>query len=196
MPLKRLNSGRVAEHHKCEDFRQIDIRRLARDGYLSKFHALRWGWEPGSWIDLQTDPDEVRLTYRYRRNGGDWRDVDQRVAVVRTNCGYGSRGRPWFECPTCRRRCAILYLITVPYCRRCGDLRYASQSDGETNRSWGRTHKIEAKLAPGGGGWNYLKPRYMHWKTFHRLTVRWREEMIIRDQQLEAALLRLRSDWT
>lgn len=187
MLAKRPNSGRKATYERCEDHRQIDIRRLARDGWLHGHHAMRWGWSSGAWIDLRTGPDVVAVAYRYRRNGGDWVSVDQAISIVRTSVGYGSRGRPWFACPVCRRRCAILYLVAGPVCRLCGDLRYASQSDGETNRSWGRTYKIEAKLSD-DAQWNFQKPRYMHWKTFNKLCEAHSRESALRDAQLAAWL--------
>jgi hypothetical protein len=192
MPAKRPNSGRQSEHGRCEDYRQIDVRRLAREGHLASPSALTWSWSSGAFINLRTGLDEVRFIYRYRRNGGEWRDVDQRVDIARTRSGKGNAGQPYFGCPVCGRRCRILYLIAGPVCRKCGDLRYASQSDCETNRSWGRTYKLEAKLSSDGSKWDFTRPPHMHWKTFERLRVAHTREMIFRDQQLEAALIRIK----
>jgi hypothetical protein len=128
----------------------------------------------------------VTFDYKYKHNDGVWHDVNQDVIVRWQRCTYGG-WRPWFACPHCGWRKAILYLWHVPVCRKCAQLRYRSQSEGETCRSWRRTRKIEAKLSGVAGEWNLIKPKGMHWKTFRRLVSEQKWEKVQRDRFLVEA---------
>ena len=57
------------------------------------------------------------LNYRAKENG-ERRDFDYLVFLSWTLCQYGG-ARPWFLCPSCRRRVAILYGGAVFACRHC-----------------------------------------------------------------------------
>ena len=68
------------------------------------------------------------------------------MRLSRSSCHYGGE-RPWFLCPHCGRRVAILYGGAVFACRTCYGLAYEVQREDETRTAWpdGRT--------PSGIGW-------------------------------------------
>ena len=83
--------------------------------------------------------------------------------------------RPWFLCPSCGRRCGVLYSIgSRIICRKCGGLSYESQNEPRHFRALRKAQKILGRL---GGSANMTetfpdRPRYMHRRTYQRL---WRQ---------------------
>lgn len=186
----RCGAGRPAWHAKTAGKLRIDVRKLHRDGHLTVPQAVTWHWSSGAAVGIRTAPDAVTLTYRYKDRAGEWRDVDQRLAVTRTPCHYGGT-RPWFTCPRCWRRVAIVYLWNVPLCRTCARLVYPSQSDDAIDRSWRRTRALERRLSGGTGEWDHRRPKGMRRATFDRLRAAyWREEQL-RDEALALFVARM-----
>ena len=72
--------------------------------------------------------------------------------------------RPWFLCPSCGRRCGVLYsLRSHIICRKCGGLSYESQNEPRHFRALRKAQKIRVRL---GGSANLTepfpsRPRYM-----------------------------------
>ncbi len=72
--------------------------------------------------------------------------------------------RPWFLCPSCGRRCAVLYSLgSRIICRKCGRLSYESQYEPRHFRALRKAQKIRVRL---GGSANMAepfpsRPRYM-----------------------------------
>ncbi len=99
-----------------------------------------------------------------------------RVDLVYTDQHLGGRRR-WFVCPTCGRRCLLLYqLVGHLACRTCLDLAYASQRECREDRLRRRARAIRLRL---GGLANLLepfpeRPKGMHSDTYSR----WRQEGI------------------
>ncbi len=159
--------------------RSIDVRHLARDGLLAPgWFGLSWRNDErevasiGVSVPTRSDPPaEVFLDYRSSSGGGPWRDIRERVGLDWTPCRYGG-ARPWFVCPTCLRRVALLYLGN-PYwaCRRCLDLVYQSTREGEAARLRDRAQRLVRRL--GGGprddAYDVTRPKGMHWTTYRRL---------------------------
>ena len=113
--------------------KRIDIRYLKKQGYLVPGYRGTLSWncngKPSGWIQFATLQDAIILEYRFRRNGGEWQDVNQRITITRTACHYGG-DRPWFLCPRCNCRIAILYCADMLFlCRHCGDLTYRCQQE-------------------------------------------------------------------
>jgi hypothetical protein len=54
-------------------------------------------------------------------------------------------GRPWFECPLCKRRARHLYLRNPIACRRCHGLRYLAENLQQTP-GVGRVERLRRKL--------------------------------------------------
>lgn len=172
----RYSAGRPARHAKTFGKHQIDVRQVARWGHLSNEQNLTLKWADGSTIGMNTSRHNVTLIYRYWDREGHWHDVNQFIHIEHTRCHYGNT-RPWFNCPRCCRRVAILYLWNVPRCRKCARLVYLSQSVDALGRSWRRTSKIERKLATGAGEWNHLRPKGMRKATYRKLLdARFKEE--------------------
>jgi len=59
---------------------------------------------------------------------------EAQIEVSWSRCRYGSM-RPWFCCPSCNNRVAVLYFASDAFaCRRCLNLAYASQSMSPVRR--------------------------------------------------------------
>ncbi len=115
-----------------EDVMQLDIRIMNRRGWLtpSNRRTIHWKWNGEPWGDISylTYSNHLELSYRYRINSDDWHPVKQTINIEKTFCHYG-RQRPWFLCPRCNRRCAILYNPGKLFlCRKCYQLPYQSQN--------------------------------------------------------------------
>lgn len=157
-------------------YRMLDVRRLARDGFLLPGKWFKWNWlcegEVIASIQIRVGEDRVTLNYRARSYGGDWQQHDYPVYLDWTVCGLGGR-RAWFRCPArgCGRRVAVLYGGAIFACRHCHRLVYDSQREQCDDRMSRRAEKIRQRLGwepsilNGDGG----KPKGMHWRTFERL---------------------------
>lgn len=178
----RLGAGRPAQHLKTSNYRHMDVRRLQREDCLKEGMAYSWLWkddtgEEVASIGVRVEGGGVRFTYQITGE----HHVNELVRLTETACNYGG-GRMWFVCPYCARRCALVYIGRQVACRKCLKLKYPSQSDDETNASWRRQRKLEAKL---GGADYWRKPKGMHQTTFQRI----REEIIEEESQREALLV-------
>ena len=124
---------------------------------------MRWTWngtdeEAGS-IGFSFDGEYLRLNYA--ANGV---ERTQSILVTRTRCRFGG-SRPWFRCPECSRRVAVLYHRGGRFaCRSCQRIAYLCQSEDSIGRAWRRQHKVEAKLGEDG-----VRPKGMHSTTYARL---------------------------
>ena len=159
---------------KCSEYHSIDLAWLRREKLLRVGHGstLTWsrgGQQSGS-IRIHGLADGVRLNYRQRPAGGDWRDIEEIVPLVETLTRFGGR-RLWFQCLSCQRRCRVLYGGSYFRCRRCHSLKYESQYEPAWGRSASRALKIRASLGNSAGVDDPFpcKPRGMHWATYRRL---------------------------
>jgi hypothetical protein len=93
------------------------------------------------------------------------------VPITWTVCHFGGR-RPWFVCPLCGRRSAVIYMAGEHVaCRRCFGLVYASQQEPVRQRGLMKAQKIRTRL---GGSPSLMgkfpdRPKGMHEKTFQGL---------------------------
>ncbi len=111
------------------------------------------------------------LNYRHRPHGGEWAPVEQTISFDHTPCNYGGF-RTWFLCSRCERRVGVLYGAgKYFFCRHCYDLAYASQQEDEATRLIRKARKIRERLGASDDLMEpiLLKPKNMHWATFHRL---------------------------
>ncbi|MEN0654078.1 MULTISPECIES: hypothetical protein [Hyphobacterium] len=173
-----FGSGQTGWKDKVEQCRSLDVNRLHRSGCLSPGYSGGWEWKLDGQrvanISISCDGDILTLEFKFRQNGGDWRDIAQRVFLTSTACQFGG-SRPWFVCPgmvraqACNRRVAKLY-SGGPYflCRHCYQLAYSSQSEQEFDRLLRRANKLRASLGgePGMGAMIAAKPKGMHRKTY------------------------------
>jgi hypothetical protein len=170
------NRWRYGAKATTDDYRTLDIRRWARGGVLRPGYRGGWQWtrdgETVASIQMRAEQDHVILSYRHRSGGGDWKEEEYPVRIVRTPCNLGG-SRPWFICPAagCGRRVAMLYGGGILACRHCYQLAYASSREDAGGRAARRADRLRARLGwePGilnGGG---EKRKWMRWRTFERL---------------------------
>ena len=163
-----LSAGKCHEHHS------VDLAWLRRKGYLRPGYSgsvtwSRFGQKIG-FIDYRVETDGLRLIYRTRRHGGAWQGVNELIPFSATRTNFGGF-RKWFLCPSCDRRCRILYGGARFRCRRCYRLKYESQYEPVFGRAASRVHKLRECLGASGSLDDPFpaKPKGMHWKTYRRL---------------------------
>lgn len=157
------------ERGKCEARFGADLAYLKRRNLLTPGHYTRltWSWlgEEIASIGVEPQPDGVRLSYV---TDGE-RKVEFVPFTTSTTAFHGVRR--WFACPSCRRRCRVVYALRGHYgCRVCGDLRYRTQSE----RGWARADRRAGRLRQrlgGSAGDDELpaKPKRMRWRTYRNL---------------------------
>jgi hypothetical protein len=197
-------SGRWYRWHAkdtVEGCRRLDVRDWQRRGLLRPGMWFSWSWWDGDGrqvasINVQVEQGRVLLVYRIRRQGEDWQDVEEPVALVWTPCHYGGQ-RPWFMCPgvvqgrICRRLVAILYGAGRYFlCRLCYDLVYTAQREDRATRLISKAQKIRRRL---GGSASLIapfpeKPKGMHWHTYSELYLKARRA---EEAGMQAALAQL-----
>lgn len=166
-----LGSGRKSGRFSTGDTWRLDVRWLYREGLLSEGRSSSVTWSRNNKkvadIGIHAHGDYVTLKYRMRRpREEEWKDMEYPVALEWTACHFGGK-RPWFLCPICGKRAAVLYGIEVYACRHCLNLAYTCQREGKLDRAIRRREKIKDRL-----GWNGIirfKPKGMHWRTYERL---------------------------
>jgi hypothetical protein len=180
----RYGAGRPASHAKTSQYLRLDVRDLQRRRLLRAGSSFGWTWKQDGecigTIGIQV-PDDSSIILTYRRNDEPRYEA---IGLWRTTCNFGGT-RPWFICPECKRRVAIVYLGNATGCRRCLRLRYPSQSFDLLDRSWGRTGRIARKL-----GCQIVdfprRPKGMRRRTYERLAGAWWREEEFRDEALAA----------
>lgn len=142
---------------------EVEFAQIGRDRYWFN-----------SWVGTRTRyglrPGEVSRGVWYS-------DTSVFISVTATPANLGGH-RLWFACPRpgCRRRCTALYreVDTNPRafaCRRCTGLVYRSQRQSRSHRLETRANRLVSRLVPAEGtAGTYLKPKWMRWSTFDRLT--------------------------
>lgn len=170
----RYGAGRPGWRRKCEYSLPLDVRRLHRKQLLSPGTSFGWHWSRdgdriGS-IGVTAMETALRLSYTRTPSGSDPKRFEYDVSIERTPCRYGG-SRPWFRCPWCKRRCALLYGLSGDGyfgCRLCLRLCYASEAESPIDRCWRQQRKIEDKV-----GSSLRRPKGMKRKTHQRLRDRW-----------------------
>ncbi len=161
----RWGAGRPAEKGKAEDCLRLDVREWHRRGTLVSGYTGSW-----SWSNSHTGKHAGSIGFRIKR-GAVVLDYNlngepqvQHVPILHTACTYGGT-RPWFGCPRCHVRVAVIYLRHGGfYCRKCAHVSYRSQSEDVCGRAWRKQQKAEAKLGVG-----CARPKGMHIVTRERL---------------------------
>lgn len=157
----RFGAGRPGWKPKTSQLRSIDVRRLQREGLLRDGLSYGWQWKDDAGkviasIDVRTH--DGGLAVSYTTNG---EAVAQRIGIATTSCTYGG-GRPWFVCPYCHKRVALLYLSRQVACRTCFRMTYPSQCEDAVGRLWRKQAKIEARLQSGKRMQERSRERLLH----------------------------------
>jgi hypothetical protein len=155
----RYGAGRPGWHVKAERCRSLDVREWQRTGGLYPGNYGTRYFEDRTCTRYCVEVDAVTLNHDLTG-----RAMEQRVPLTRTPCHYGGE-RPWFACPRCSRRAAILFLGAGGFgCRLCSNVAYASQSEDKMDRAWRKQRKIECLLGIG-----HTRPEGMQFRTYSRL---------------------------
>jgi hypothetical protein len=165
----RCGAGRRGWRRTTADFLGLDVRALARRGNLRPGLCLNWYWsfgdKPVGSVGVRAGNDHLRLTYTWTPRGAPERPIDCRVSIEKTRCNLGG-SRPWFRCPRCDCRRAVLYGPASDGrfgCRGCLRLAYSSEAESKWSRAVRKFHKLGAKLGERGA-----KPKRMRWCTYGR----------------------------
>lgn len=169
-------SGRKPGKQTTDAMWRLDVRCLARGGYLKPGIAFGWQWqshgERVASINLTVDVGRVWLSYKHRERGKEWEDMCYPVSLDVTKCHMGGQ-RVWWRCPAigCERRVALLYGGRVYACRHCYRLAYQSQREVDYYRATRRANTLRNRLGWEAGILSGLgaKPKGMHWRRFERL---------------------------
>ena len=79
-------------------------------------------------------PDALEVFWqRHSSKGKEPPSTPFLISLLWSPCSYGGE-RPWFACPGCARRCAVLYLENPLRCRLCLQVRYPCQTETELVR--------------------------------------------------------------
>ncbi|HEV2121289.1 MAG TPA: MerR family transcriptional regulator [Chloroflexota bacterium] len=190
------------------DLDNLDIMRLAETVDFERPAYYRWQWTRKFWnstkkstIGFTVVPGEgLRLNYVY---GGE--EISPYIApIVTTRPHFGGK-RYWFLCPNvhCRRRCRILYGGKYFLCRTCQDLTYvSSQTTAGPDRVRvvvdNRRRAIRRKLGDQGDLSDPLpaKPTGMHWRTYGRLAIEYRDLSQLADVAMTESMAQLLPDYS
>lgn len=185
-------SGRQGWRGTVESLPRLDVRTLARGGYLRPGYMGRWTWTGGAATEVHCNVrGEVLLL-------GTWPNAPPLAARVEfahtASAGPAAGGlRPWFRCPSCRRRCAILLLFANGWgcrcCARGGPLSYASSNaSGDALKTAQERYERACRRMGDKRPLPELlhcqwppppKPKGMHWRTYERL---WRRREAASDE--------------
>jgi len=173
----RANAGRPGWRRKIERTLALDVRELAKLGYLRPGgDPLGWHWiflqTRAESVELGVQPHAERLELSYRR-GEEWRR--ESVRLDRVPCHFGG-SRPLFRCPWCEQRWALLYLLPNKAhfrCRTCARLAHSVEAEGAAERMWRKQKKLLARLGVEDRSDPHPpRPRGMHERTYQRLLER------------------------
>lgn len=151
----RPGCGRKRQYGRTTDYLALSAYQLRRAGafkYQTQFRV----WNALMAAHGRFDGDKLELVW----GGG--------AAVLEldyTPCSFGGY-RPWFHCPKCTGRAAIIFLGRETIgCRRCLQLRYPSQSEDWIERS----KRVEDSIRRKFGARHAGRPKGMHRATYDAL---------------------------
>jgi hypothetical protein len=182
----RIHMPGTLEKHESLNVNDLNRANAFRDVTVSFPNAtFRWPWLS----QLRVDRWHVQLQF-------DRSQRIQTIAVVWSWCHFGG-WRPWFRCTYCKRRVGKLFNGgSLLACRKCCNLRYASQRRGAKSRRFLQALKIRLRL----GGLASItepfpeRPRRMHRRTYLRL--RRRAEQLEQDLRGSRRFLRKKIDYS
>lgn len=128
--------------HLVTQYHALHIKNLARWS-LYPYCRYDWVWRTDkgahqTTVTITVLTDALQLVFPMSGGAG----VLQRVQLTYSHGRQGGK-RPWFTCPTCRRRVGVLYHADgLPFrCRTCCKLAYPSQYQSR-DQSYGRQARI------------------------------------------------------
>ncbi len=178
-------SGRPASHLTTEQCVPIDTTQLRKRGYFAgerytgklAFYRQRYRQRPG---DAPPKEEGMFLTYAPAPGGpggtltiraavhdlrtNETKQLRRTMEVVTTPCNYGGQ-RYWLNCPRCKGRVRVVYLVPDEIslaCRTCLDLNYPSQRESFEEKQ--RTQErwlLEQGLLWTWDAWQALPQHYL-----------------------------------
>src|SRR5262249_4208076 len=159
---------------KCEHWRSIDLADLKRMGLLKpivngRIRAITWKNDRGGLDKLGIIPSARGIQFVKRDDEGKLAGLFVRYSYT---CTMFGGYRKWFACPGCRRAVRVLYGVNTLRCRRCRQLKYASQSEASRWRAQRKALSIRRRAGASGDALDApfpSKPPKMRWATYRRL---------------------------
>ena len=170
IPFADTQMPRTREHHTTDDTLPLDIRVLQRSAQLRGNWSRSVHWTNGyskSSVGLTIhDGDFVTISYADGNGGSHFETLD----ITWTRPNFGGE-RPWWTCPRCSRRCAIVYALgSNPFvCRFCASLTYVTAQSDRFTRAMRKRLERERRLGWQLGSPFPSKPKGMHWQSWERL---------------------------
>jgi len=169
------NSGRYAWCGVVEQRKRLDIRQCARRGWLRMGTSGSYQWtqdgEPCGSVSYTVGGGALELRYTILSGENEGEAVRITIPIRRVPCRYGGE-RLYWACPNCYRRCEVVVMASHAHfwgCRVCLHLRYSSQGLDSSQRLQRRADAIYARLGDSDDQGLVNKPKWMRWRTFHRL---------------------------
>ncbi len=149
----------------------LDVRWLARVGALSEGrHEVSWSRD-GQVTDrvlVSACPGAVVLDYLVSGRTKKVQLMQEPVALERIPCRFGGT-RPWFRCPGCGERRAVLWLVAGHFrCRTCHQLAYQSSRETDWLRAGRKASKLRTRLLSARSDRLPARPKGMHQRTYVR----------------------------
>lgn len=150
----------------------LDIRTLKQEEALAPGQVFEWQWfrrqREIARVQISAEHEGLLMTPELPEASAI--DAPTLINLEWTPCHLGGE-RPWFACPECGRRCALLYLNPHLACRVCHQLVYACQRETDYGRLIRRTNKLRRRLGwePGILNDDGGKPAGLHWHTYYQL---------------------------
>lgn len=165
------HGGRSTPHRTCAVWTCARCSVMAGWRLLQQVKSVEQQRAADSDVNYRMEGKGVRLIYRSRRTGEDWKDHDYVVPLTYTACNNYGGSRVWFLCPCCGRRVAKLYGGAIYACRHCHKLAYQSQRETRGDRALRKADKLRDRLdwVPGILNGEGGKPKGMHWATYGRM---------------------------
>jgi hypothetical protein len=152
-----------------ENSLSLNILWFKRKGLLTPGSNIALSWSRGDTVlfSIEATAYENYLLLRYTNKKTE--DVEQKINFTYTPCNYGGK-RIWFLCPSCGRRCAIIYIHKKYFaCRVCCDLTYRTCNETPRDRRFSKANKLRQLIGARPGALNclpYFKPKGMHQRTW------------------------------
>ena len=153
----------------------LDIRALQRRDALITGRSTTLAFFRNDRLVCQlfvtSNAGSISWSYRSAADNGRKKDpCSNEVEVINTPCYFGGT-RPWFSCPSCHKRAAILYFVSSKLvCRTCGHFNYASQQMTDLDYKLKQVAAHRSKLKAGDMFFHKLsrieKPKHMRYTTY------------------------------
>ena len=156
-----------------DDITALDIRWLHKFRNISVPIGRTVTWSrcgvTHTTVEITRTAQGLLLSYAFKEYGCEPVQVERVVSLLWSDAQFGGC-RPWFCCPRCKRRTAIVFISWSVGCRKCFGIRHQSQNEGSTDRTIRRIDFLRDKLKwePGFLNGEEWRPKGMHHKTYDR----------------------------